>query len=44
MNNSVKDHLIHQQRLLYLQSRCQDETYPWMDIYAGGGIGGDDGG
>ncbi|KAF9537458.1 hypothetical protein EC957_008100 [Mortierella hygrophila] len=39
MNNAIKDHLIHQQRPLYLQPRRQDGSYPWMDVAASGGSG-----
>ncbi|KAF9147608.1 hypothetical protein BG015_010713 [Linnemannia schmuckeri] len=43
MNNSIKNHLIHQQRPLYLQPQRQDGSYPSMDVAAGGGSGGDGG-
>ncbi|KAF9922721.1 hypothetical protein FBU30_007142 [Linnemannia zychae] len=44
MNNAIKDHLMHQQRPLYLQPQRRDGTYPWMDITtasdgSGGGVG-----
>ncbi|KAG0295653.1 hypothetical protein BGZ98_001276, partial [Dissophora globulifera] len=31
MCNSVREHLLHQRRPLYLQPRRQDGTYPWTD-------------
>ncbi|KAF9126355.1 hypothetical protein BGW39_006691 [Mortierella sp. 14UC] len=40
MNNAIQDHLIHQQRPLYLQPRRQDGSYPWMSVAGGGGGGG----
>ena len=40
MNNAIKDHLIQQQRPLYLQPRRQDGSYPWMDASGGGNGGG----
>ncbi|KAF9153146.1 hypothetical protein BG015_004007 [Linnemannia schmuckeri] len=40
MNNSIKNHLIHQQQPHYLQSRRQGGSYPWMDVAAGGDSGG----
>ncbi|KAF9545295.1 hypothetical protein EC957_011049, partial [Mortierella hygrophila] len=44
MNNAIKDHLIHQQRPLYLQPQRRDGTYPWMDVTTGGDSGGGGGG
>src|SRR5689334_23187946 len=41
MNNAIKDHMVHQQRPLYLQPQRQDKTYPWMDGGGGGGDGGE---
>jgi hypothetical protein len=41
MNNAIKDHMVHQQRPLYLQPQRQDKTYPWMDSGGGGGDGGE---
>ncbi|KAG0074082.1 hypothetical protein BGZ90_011042, partial [Linnemannia elongata] len=45
MNNAIKDHLIQQQRPLYLQPRRQDGSYPWIDASGGGnGVGGGEAG